>query len=146
MEERARLRERWREYQPSKTAWFWSCAACIVGTMVVGFAWGGWVTHGTAAKMAADASQTTRNQLAAAICVTRFEAAPNAAAELAQLKKTDSWQQADFVTNGGWVTLPGVKEPVSDAADLCVQQLLTAKLPVTKASATPIPPPAPNAG
>lgn len=146
MEERMSFRQRWREYEPSRKMWFWSCVLCIVATIVVGFGWGGWVTHGTAAKMAADAGQSVRDQVATTLCVTRFEAAPDAAAELAQLKRTEFWRQDDFIVNGGWVTVPGLKQPVSDAANLCVQQLLKAKLPVTKASATPEATPAPTAG
>lgn len=145
MEERTSLRERWREYEPSKTLWFWSCVACIVGTMVLGFGWDGWVTHGTAQRLAMDAGQTVRNQVATALCVTRFEAAPNAAAELAQLKKTDFWQRDEFIADGGWLKVPGIAQPVSDAADLCVQQLMKVTLPMTKASAAPAAP-APTAG
>ncbi len=142
MEDRLSYRERWREYEPSRKMWLWSCAFCVAGTMAVGFGWGGWVTHGTAARMAADAGQSVRDQVATALCVTRFEAAPDAATALAQLKSTDFWRQDDAIVNGGWVTVPGLKQPVSDAADPCLQRLLKAKLPVTKASATPGAPPA----
>ncbi len=145
MKEYGSLRERWREYQPSKTMWLWSCAACVLGTVVVGFTWGGWVTHGTAAKLVADARQNTRDHLAAALCAARFDAAPNAAAELAKLKQTDSWRQADFIAKGGWLTLPGSNQPLSDAAQLCAEKVLTSKpppvAPVTKASATSSTPP-----
>ena len=71
---------------------------------------------------------------AAAVCVNRFESAGNANAQLASLKKTDMWQRDDFIKNGGWVTLPGVKDPVSGASDLCAQQLMKAELPPVKAA------------
>lgn len=132
MEETASRRERWRAYRPSKELWFWSCIASVIATMIIGFHWGGWVTGGSATHMAANAANKARAQVVAALCVKRFESAPNAAAELATLKKTDSWDRTDFISKGGWVTVPGGTQPVSDAAGPCVQKLLKAKLPVAK--------------
>ena len=115
---------RWEAYRPSKTTWFWSCAACVLATVVVGFAWGGWVTGGTAARMAADAAEGGRAQLAAATCVVRFDHGPDAATQLAALKKAESYDRADMISKDGWVTMPGDATPVSGAADICVQKLL----------------------
>ena len=83
------LGRRWEDYRPSKGIWFWSCLACIVATVVIGFGWGGWVTGGTARKMAADAAAGANAQLAAADCVSRFENGPDATAQLAALKKAE---------------------------------------------------------
>jgi len=116
--------KRWEAYRPSKAIWFWSCAASIVATIVVGFVWGGWVTGGTAARMASDAADGGRAQLAAATCVVRFDQGPNAAAQLAALKKADSYEQGDMISKNGWVTMPGDATPVSGAADICAQKLL----------------------
>ena len=46
------LARRWSDARPTKTVVFWSCVATMVVTMIVGFTWGGWVTGGTALKMA----------------------------------------------------------------------------------------------
>ena len=46
------FREWWNEARPTKTIVFWSWMGSIVLTMIIGFAWGGWVTGGTAQKMA----------------------------------------------------------------------------------------------
>ena len=46
------LSQRFDEYQPSKTLWFWSVAGTAVLTMIVGFTAGGWTTAGTASEMA----------------------------------------------------------------------------------------------
>ena len=129
MEDKSGRGKRWREYQASKTMLFWSCVVCVSATMIVGFTWGGWVTGGTAAKMATTAADGARAQLTAVECVDRFEKAPDASTQLASLKKTDAWSRDDFIKKGGWVTLPGMKEPVSGAANICVQQLMAAKLP-----------------
>ena len=47
----------WGDYRPSKATWFWSCVACVVATMVIGFTWGGWVTGGTADEQTAQARE-----------------------------------------------------------------------------------------
>jgi hypothetical protein len=125
----AKLGQRWESYRPSKGIWFWSCVACIVATMVIGFAWGGWVTGGTATKMAADAADGARVQLAAADCISRFKSGPDATAQLAALKKADSYDRADLIAKAGWATIPGTKEPVERAADACAQQLVNASPP-----------------
>ena len=124
MVDNPKLSRRWEAYQPSKAIWFWSCAACIVATVVVGFAWGGWVTGQTAARMAADASESGRAQLAAATCVARFDKAPDAAAQLAALKKAENYDRGEMISKNGWVTMPGDATPVSGAADICAQKLL----------------------
>ena len=123
---------RWENYQASKTVVFWSCVACIAATLIAGFTWGGWVTGGTARTMADKAAIGARAELAAAICVSQFEKAPDAAAKLASLKASDSWKRSDVIENGGWVTLAGMKDPVAGAASLCVERLLEVKLPSAK--------------
>ena len=127
MADKLKLGRRWEAYRPSKAIWFWSCAACIVATIVVGFVWGGWVTGGTAARMAKDAADGGRAQLAAATCVVRFDQGPDAAAQLAALKKAESYQRSDLIEKGGWVTMPGSKVPVEGAALICSQKLVAAK-------------------
>jgi hypothetical protein len=37
--------------------------------------------------------------------------------------KTETYRRADALVQGGWLTLPGRKDPVAGAADLCVQQI-----------------------
>jgi len=82
------LSRRWDDYQPSKTVFFWGCAAAAVATMIIGFGWGGWVTGGTSRAMATTAAQEARGELVSAICVERFMAAPDSAARLVELKAT----------------------------------------------------------
>ena len=127
--------QRWSDYRPTKGIWFWSCVASIVATIVVGFAWGGWTTNYAAAQESAAAADQAKAQLAAAYCVTAFESAPNAATELAALKKAESWNRSGIIDSGGWDKLPGEKQAVSGVADLCATKLLSAKL-VTPIKAT----------
>jgi hypothetical protein len=122
------LGRRWEAYRPTKGIWFWSSLGCIVATIVVGFAWGGWVTGGTATRMASDAADGARAQLAATVCVASFNNGPDAVAQLAALTKASSYQRGDMLVKSGWLTLPGSTDPVAGAADICVQKLMSANL------------------
>jgi len=126
--------EKWSGYQPSKAVWFWSCIGAAVLTVIVGFSWGGWVTGGTATEQAEEAGEQAAAQLAANICVHRFLAAPDASAQLAELKEADSWKRDTFVEDGGWVTFAAMKKPVNGAAELCAEQLASAELPAATAA------------
>jgi acetyl-CoA acetyltransferase len=108
---------------------FWSCVGCIVLTMIVGFAWGRWVTGGTATRMAADAAKQARAELVAAVCVERFLGASDAPAQLAALKEESNWTRDDFIDKGGWTKLPGLDKTVPQAAGLCAERLADASLP-----------------
>ena len=96
------LSQRWGAYRPSKAGLLWSCAGIGVATMIVGFTWGGWVTGGTATRMAADAAHDARAQLAAASCVYRFNQGPEMSAQLAAMKKVQSYEVIGLLTKGGW--------------------------------------------
>ncbi len=124
------IRQRWDDLQPSKTMLVWSCVGSVIVALVVGFTWGGWVTGGTARGMAETAGDTSRYELASVICVERFLAAPDAAAQLAALKElSGSYQQRQFVEKGGWAVMPGQdaadRQNAADrrAADLCARVL-----------------------
>jgi len=122
------LGTRWEAYRPSKGIWFWSCAASIVATIVIGFSWGGWVTGGTAMQMATDSGARASAQMAAADCIVRFKNGPDASAQLATLKKADSsYERTDLIKKEGWATMPGTKDPVEGAADICARNLMNTK-------------------
>ena len=128
------LMRRFEDYRPSKTVLFWACAISVVATMVVGFAWGGWVTGSTAAEMSRKAADSAGANLAATLCVVQFKSDPAHAVQLASLNKAERWDRASFITKGGWALLPGMTEPVNGAADLCAQQLVAASLPQANAA------------
>lgn len=128
MADNLRLGRRWAAFRPTKGVWFWSCVGACVATIVVGFAWGGWVTGGTATRMVTDATNGARAQMAAASCVIRFNQGPDAPAQLAALKEAQSYQRSDMLIKNGWVTIAGDADPVVGAADICAQKLLNADL------------------
>lgn len=98
-----------------------------VATVIIGFSWGGWVTGGKAQDMADTAAQDASTKIVAGLCVQKFEASPDAVAQLAKLKKTDSWDQGDFIKKGGWSTIAGVGTKVSGVADACASDLASLK-------------------
>ena len=100
---------------------------------MVGFTWGGWVTGGTAQDMAQTAGDESRYELASVICAEKFLAAPNAQAQLAELKAIDSsYRQRQFIEEGGWAVMPSKEEATRQAADLCAK-VLTNLAPETPA-------------
>jgi hypothetical protein len=103
---------------------FLACAAAAVATMIIGFGWGGWVTGSTSRSMATTAATEARGDLAAAICVERFMAAPDSAARLVQLKAIpESYKKRQFVEAGGWATMPGQTAPDARGAEACAVTL-----------------------
>ena len=103
----------------------WGVAGGAITLAIAGFSWGGWVTGG---KADTDATQRANNAVVVAlapVCVAKFQSAPEVSANLAALKKVDSWSQGDFVEKGGWATVPGKNSPeqVSAVAKACASLL-----------------------
>ena len=118
------ITQRFESYQPSKTFLVWACIGTAVATMIIGFSWGGWVTGGTSRTAAATAGDVARGELASAICVERFNAAPDAGAKLIEFKAiTEGYKQRQFVEAGGWATMPGQTSPDSRSVQACATAL-----------------------
>jgi hypothetical protein len=66
--------------------------------------------------MAAERTSAAVVTALAPLCVVRFQHAPDAAANLGELKKADSWGQGEFVEKGGWMTEPGSNAPAQPSA------------------------------
>ncbi|TWG53172.1 hypothetical protein [Aminobacter sp. J44] len=116
--------QRWDDYQPTKSTLVWACVGAAVATMIVGFAWGGWVTGGTSRDLVTNAGSVARGLLAGDICVERFNAAPGSAARLAELKAiTSASARRQFVEAGGWATMPGQTNPDRRGAEACAVAL-----------------------
>lgn len=128
------ISRRWAAYRPSKAGLVWTGVGASVATIIVGFAWGGWVTGGTAERMAADAAHDARAQLAAASCVYRFNQGPETAAHLADLKKVQSYEVNSLLVKGGWATMPGDPDPVPGAANICAHDLINPPVKAEKAA------------
>jgi len=106
----------------------WGMAGGAIAAAIVGFSWGGWVTGGRAE---ADATQRANAAVVVALApvsVERFQRANDVSANLAALKKVDSWSQGDFIEKGGWAIVPGSKAPdqLSAVAKACASLLAPA--------------------
>jgi hypothetical protein len=123
-ERKKSLGERWSDFRPTKTVVFWSIMGSVVLTMIVGFAWGGWVTGGTSQKLADKTAEDAVVKRLAPICVLQFNQDPGKAAKLTELKATGTWQQGEYVEKQGWATMPGEAKPDSAVASECSTQLL----------------------
>jgi hypothetical protein len=118
------FKEWWSEARPTKTAVFWSWVGSVVLTMIIGFAWGGWVTGGTARSMAETMAEDAVVKRLAPICVVQFKQAPGKDQKLKELEKTDSWQRSEYVEKQGWATMPGEEKPDSKVASECARLLM----------------------
>jgi hypothetical protein len=96
----------------------------MIVTMIVGFTWGGWVTGGTALKMAEASGEDAVAKRLAPMCVVRFKEDPKKDARLKELKEVSSYEKSDYVKKQGWATMPGEQEPGSRVADECSKLLM----------------------
>jgi len=143
MEERT-FAERWEQYQtrwdsffPSKPLWFWSCIGAAALAIIIGFTAGGWMTRSGAERLAQRAAEDARIKLVAMTCVSKFGEGPNLQFELSQLKDAKTSSRPSLLEKGGWVTLPGMNEPLAAAAILCADELMRMDLPPAPIAGSP---------
>jgi hypothetical protein len=98
----------------------------VVGAVVVsvaGFSWGGWVTGGTANRIAAE---TAKAQVVAAlvpICIKQARLDPDGTVKLAQLEGASTYQRPDMLMDAGWAMMPGASESDRNVASACMKEL-----------------------
>ena len=102
----------------------WGLVVSAILTMIIGFAFGGWVTGGTAQEMAKEMADEAVIDRLAPICVTQFNQDPEKDKKLQELKEISSYQRGDYVEKQGWATMPGEKEPDSEVANECAKRLV----------------------
>lgn len=122
--QKVRFREWWSEARPTKTVVFWSWVATVILTMIIGFAWGGWVTGGTARSMAEKLAEDAVVKRLAPICVVQFKQAPGKDQKLKELKEASTYQRGEYVEKQGWATMPGEEKPDSKVAEECARLLM----------------------
>lgn len=102
----------------------WGAVAGAVALAIVGFTWGGWVSGSTAEKLAAARAEVATVTALTPICVAQFQSSPRARVSLAALKEVKSWEQGEYVSKGGWATMPGSNaEPNREVAAACAEAL-----------------------
>lgn len=88
-----------------------------------GFSWGGWVTAGTADKMAAEKAQHELVAALVPICLNQYEHDPNSSSTIAELKGASIYQRRDILIEAGWATMPGSTDANTSVANACVQEI-----------------------
>jgi len=96
-----------------------------IALAVVGFTWGGWVTDGTAKKMASDQARLEVVAALVPICLEQSKQDPQVVATLADLKDASSYKRSDMLMKAGWATMPGSNDPNRQVASACVEKLAT---------------------
>jgi hypothetical protein len=100
-----------------------------VASMVIGFSWGGWMTGGTAIKLADERANTAVVAALTPICVEKFLLNNDAKANLAVLQKISSnWEQGQYLEKGGWATRPGATSSDYQLARACAEKLVQVKI------------------
>ena len=114
----------------SRTRLLQGIAIGAVASMVIGFSWGGWVTGGTAIKLADERASSAVVAALTPICVEKFLQNSDAKANLTVLQKISSnWEQGQYLEKGGWATQPGAASPDYHLARACAEKLVQAKVP-----------------
>ncbi len=107
----------------------WGAAGGAIVLAIIGFQRAGWVTGGTAQKMAAEAAKTAVVDRLAPICVEQFNQDSEKVQKFEGLKETRDWERRDYVEEQGWATMPGEKEAVSTLAGKCAELLVRGRVP-----------------
>jgi hypothetical protein len=107
----------------SLTRLFQGCAVGVIGTLAVGFTWGGWMLGSTAREMASEQSTAAVVKVLAPACVQRFQQQTDLAAKWAAYKAVDSWQRDAYIEKNGFATPIGAKSANADVADKCATML-----------------------
>ena len=105
-----------------KPALYGAVAGAIV-VAVVGFSWGGWVTGGSADRMAADKARQEVVAALVPICIEQSKQDPKVSETLAQLKAASNYKRSDMLMEAGWATMPGSIDPNRSVASACMEQL-----------------------
>ena len=106
---------------------FQGLAVGVIGTLIIGFNWGGWNLESTVEEKVETASSTSMVAALAPICADKFERAAKADNDLVvKLTAVSTWQRDDFLMKAGWATFPGGAEPDRNVAYACAELLNTA--------------------
>jgi len=98
----------------------WGVIGGAIAAIVIGFAWGGWVTGGTAGLMETASAEAAVVQAFTPLCVAKAEQQPE---KLGPLKEESSYQRDDFVIEAGWVDNVSEKYR-AEVAEACASTLV----------------------
>lgn len=98
----------------------WGAVGGAIVAIVIGFAWGGWMTGAQATKMKAAGAELAVVQAFTPLCVVRAEKQPE---QIALLKEERRYQRDNFVVEAGWVDNVSEKYR-SEVADACAESIV----------------------
>jgi len=105
----------------------WGAGGGAIAAMIIGFAWGGWVTGGSAERMAATQSSAAAVDALVPVCVAMSASDPAGPAKLQQLAALkSSWERREFVMKTGWATIASANEPNGRVAEACAEVIAKA--------------------
>ena len=93
-------------------------------TMIIGFAWGGWVLGSNSLDMGDEMARQAVLDRLTPICVAQFNQDSEKAQKLKKLKEIDSWKRGEYVRKQGWATMPFEKDPDSRVSDRCTELIM----------------------
>jgi hypothetical protein len=82
-------------------------AAGAAALAVLGFNWGGWVTGGTAERIADRKASAAVVLALAPICVDKFRHQSDAGARFVSFQELSSYDRTGFIEKGGWAATLG---------------------------------------
>jgi len=105
----------------------WGAVGGAVALAIVGFAWGGWVTGGTAQQRANELAENAVVDRLALICVKQFGEDLEKDQKLVEMNKKNSWDRDTYVEEQGWATMPDEEKPENSVARKCAVMLAQLK-------------------
>ena len=102
-----------------------ACGGGIV-LAIIGFAWFGWVTGGTAKETAEQMAEKAVIDRLTPFCILKFNQDPRKVQKLEKLKKTQVWHRGMYIEAQGWATVLGEKKPDNKVAKKCSKMILAA--------------------
>ena len=110
----------WEKIKPG----LWGAIGGAIVLAIVGFAWGGWVTGGTAQKMAEEMAEDAVVGRLAPICVEQYNQDSEKDQKLKELKEESYWNRGEYVEKQGWATMPSEENPDSKVAEKCADLVI----------------------
>ena len=109
----------------------------VIGAVAIsigGFSWGGWLTGGSASKMANDMARDEVTLAMVPLCIDNARSDPDRNTHLAAISEATTYKRRAAMMATGWATLPGGAEPDGKLAVACLAALDDAEIPMAEES------------
>lgn len=101
--------------------------AALVG--IVGFFWSGWMTSGSAEKMANKMAHDEVIASLVPVCLDMSQVDNERLDKMASIREASSFKRREAVMETGWATMPGSKGPNRELAQACLTALDVDRFP-----------------